>query len=146
MKHQCILIYHLVFYIDNMYCSLSWMSRGHNKKIVRKEIQETLERYCNDKTDCRLIADCVKESLIYKCTATICNLRKLVWPRYVIYFENQFYANRLPFLVTYMKWKKKCNTSSCMGSLTNCERIFRHKKRVLYSPRAISDHYLSILG
>ena len=53
--------------------NMSQIIKGHNKKIVQKETQETLECNCRVKTECPLNGDCRKESVIYKCTATTCN-------------------------------------------------------------------------
>ena len=62
------------------------------------------------------------------------------------FLKTNLVATVLPFQVIYGKWKKeKCNTSSYMGSLTNCESIFQHNKKVFFmTPRETSDHYLSI--
>ena len=57
--------------------NMSQIIKGHNKKIVQKETQETLECNCRVKTDCPLNGDCRKESVIYKCTATTCNSKKV---------------------------------------------------------------------
>ena len=46
--------------------------KGHNKTIVQKETQETLECNCRVKTDSPLNGDCRKENVIYKCTTTTC--------------------------------------------------------------------------
>ena len=57
--------------------NMSQIMKGRNKKIVQKETQETLECNRRVKTDCPLNNDCRKESVIYKCTATTCNLEKV---------------------------------------------------------------------
>ena len=44
---------------------MSQIIKGHNKKIVQKETQETLECNCRVKTDCPLSGNCRKESVIY---------------------------------------------------------------------------------
>ena len=42
--------------------------------------------------------------------------------------------------------KKKCSTSSYIGSLTNCENIFQYNKKTFFmSPRETSDPYLDEL-
>ena len=51
--------------------------KDHNKKIAQKETQETLECSCKVKTDCTRNGDCWKESMVYKCTATIGNSIKV---------------------------------------------------------------------
>ena len=41
--------------------------------------------------------------------------------------------------------KKKYNTNSSMGSLTDCESIFQYNKKVVFMPpQETSDHHLSI--
>ena len=79
--------------------------KGHNKKIVQKETQETLECNCRVKTDCPLNGDCNKENVIYKCTATTCISKKVYlgliegefkkqrYYGHVKSFKNKFYAN-----------------------------------------------------
>ena len=57
--------------------NMSQIIKGHNKKIVQKETQETLECNCRVKTDCPLNGDCRKESVIYKCTATTNNSKNV---------------------------------------------------------------------
>ena len=51
--------------------------KRHNKKIVQKETQETLDCSCRVKTDRPLNGDCRKESVIYECTATTCDSKKV---------------------------------------------------------------------
>ena len=65
--------------------------KGHNKKIVQKEIQETLECNCRVKTYCPLNGDCRKESVIYKCTATTSNSKKVYLGLTEIEFKKQRY-------------------------------------------------------
>ena len=79
--------------------------KEHNKKIVQKETQETLECNSRVETDCLLSGDCRKESVIYECTTTTCNskkvylgltegkLKKQRYYDYVKSFKNEFYAN-----------------------------------------------------
>ena len=43
---------------------MSQIIKGHNKKIVQNETQETLDRNCRVKTDCSLNGDCRREILI----------------------------------------------------------------------------------
>ena len=50
--------------------------KGHNKKMVQKETQETLDWNCRVKTDCPLNGDCRKKCVIYICTATTCDSKK----------------------------------------------------------------------
>ena len=57
--------------------NMSQIINGHNKKIAQKETQETLECNCRVQTDYPLNSDCRKESMIYKCTATTCNSKKV---------------------------------------------------------------------
>ena len=57
--------------------NMSQIIKGRNKKIVKKETQDTLECNCKVETDCPLNVDCRKESVIYKCTAATCNLEKV---------------------------------------------------------------------
>ena len=56
---------------------MSQIIKGHNKKIIQKETQETLD--CNRRvnTDCPLNGGCRKESVIYKYTATTCDSQKV---------------------------------------------------------------------
>ena len=96
---------------------MSQIIKGHNKKIVQKETQETLECNCRVKTDCPLNGDCRKESVIYKCTATTCNWKNVYlgltetefekqrYYDHVKSFKNEFYANRT-ILSSYV-WKMK---------------------------------------
>ena len=134
---------------------MSQIIKGHNKKIVQKETRGTLDYNCRVKTDCLLNGDCRKESVIYKCTATTCDSKKVYlglnegefkkqrYYDHVKFFKNEFYGNS----TMGNERKKKCNTSSYMGSLTNCESMFQHNKKVLFMPpRETSDHYLSISG
>ena len=57
--------------------NMSQIIKGHNKKIVQKDIQETLDCNCRVRTDCPLNGDCRKENVIYKCTATSCDSKKV---------------------------------------------------------------------
>ena len=89
---------------------MSQIIKGHNKKIIQKETQETLECNCRVKTDCPLNGDCRKESVIYKCTATTCNSKKVYlglaggefkkqrYYDHVKSFKNEFYANSTTLL------------------------------------------------
>ena len=56
---------------------MSQIIKGHNKKIIQKEIQETFACDCRVKTDCLLNGGCRKESVIYKRTATTCHSKKV---------------------------------------------------------------------
>ena len=44
--------------------NMSQIIKGHNKRIIQKETQETLECNCRVKTECPLNGDCRKESVI----------------------------------------------------------------------------------
>ena len=46
--------------------NMSQIIKGHDKKIVQKETQETSDCNCRVKTDCPLNGDCRKESVIEK--------------------------------------------------------------------------------
>ena len=81
---------------------MSQIIKGHNKKIVEKETQETLDCNYRVKTDCPLNGDCIKESVSYKCTATTSDWKKVYFGlnegqlRYydhVRSFRNELYAN-----------------------------------------------------
>ena len=81
---------------------MSQMIKGHNKNIVEKETQETLDCNYRVKTDCPLNGDCIKESVIYKYTATTSDRKKVYFGlneqqlRYydhVKSFRNELYAN-----------------------------------------------------
>ena len=76
----------------------------------------------------------LKESLKNRSVMTMSKLLK-----------TNFMAAVLPFQVIYRKWKKKkCNTNSYMASLTDCESIFQHTKKVFFMyPRETSENYLS---
>ena len=56
---------------------MSQIIKGHNKKIIQKETQETLDCNCRVKTYCPLNGGCRKKSSIYKCTATTCDSKKV---------------------------------------------------------------------
>ena len=102
---------------------MSQIIKGHNKKILLKEIQEALECNCRVKTDCPLNGDCRKESIIYKCTATTCNLEKLYlgltegefkkqrYYDHVKSFKNEFYANNTTLSSYVWKMKKRKNVA-----------------------------------
>ena len=122
--------------------------KRHHKNIPQKETQETLLCNCRVKTECPLNGDCRRESVIYICTATTCNSKKVYlgltegeFKKQTHYdhiksFENEFYANSttLSCYVWKMKKSKKYSTRSYMGSLTNCENIFQHNKNVFFMP------------
>ena len=138
--------------------NMSQIIKGHNKKIVQKETQETLECNCRVKTDCPLNCDCRKESVIYNVQQQPVTRIKFVldWlsskNRGFMTMSNllktSFMPTVVPSEVIYGKWKKKkCNTSPYMGNLTNYESIFQYNKKVLFMPlQESSDHYLSISG
>ena len=88
-----------------------------------------------------------RKNVIYKCTATTCNskkvdlgltegeLKKQRYYDHVKSFKNEFFANSTT-LSSYV-WeikKRKCSTSSYIGSLTNCENILQYNKKVLFMP------------
>ena len=88
--------------------------KGHNKKTVQKETQETLECNCRIKTNCPLNGDCRKENVICKCTAATCNSKKVYLGlpessknRGIMTMSNLLKANFmptvLPFQVMYVK-------------------------------------------
>ena len=124
---------------------MSQIIKGHNKKIIQKQTQETLNCNCRVKTDCPLNGGCRKESVITKCPATTCDSKKVYlgltekefkkqrYYDHVKSFKNKFYANSTT-LSSHVWEMKKCNTSSYMGSLTNCENIFQYNKKVLFMP------------
>ena len=105
---------------------MSQIIKGHNKKILLKEIQETLECNCRTKTDCPLNGDCRKESIIYKCTATTCNLEKLYlgltegefkkqrYYDHVKSFKNEFYANSTTLSSYVWEMKKRKNVAPAL--------------------------------
>ena len=127
---------------------MSQIIKGHNKKIIQKETQETLDCNRRVKTACLLNGGCRKESVIYKCTATTCDSKKVYrgltegefkkqrYCDHVKSFKNKFYGNSttLSSYIWEMKKKKKCNNNSYMGSLTKCESIFQYNKKVLFMP------------
>ena len=96
---------------------MSQIIKGHNKKIVQKDMQETLDCNCRVRTDCPLNGDCRKESVIYKCTATSCDSKKVYLGLtegefqkqrhygHVNSFKNEFYINS-PTLSSYI-WEIK---------------------------------------
>ena len=102
---------------------MSQIIKGHNKKIVQKETQETLECNCRVKTDCLLNGDCRKESVIYKCTATTCNSKKVYLGLtegeftkqrhydHVKSFKNRFYANSTTLSSYAWEMKKRKNVT-----------------------------------
>ena len=106
---------------------MSKIIKGHNKKIVQKETKETLQCKSRVKTDCPLNGDCIKESVIYKCTATTCNSKKVYlgltegefkkqrYYDHVKSFKNEFYANSTTLKLHMGNEKKKrYSTSSHM--------------------------------
>ena len=122
---------------------MSQIIKGHNKKIVLKEIQEALECNCRVKTDCPLNGDCRKESIIYKCTATTCNSKKLYlgltegefkkqrYYDHVKSFKNEFYANSttLPSYVLEMKKRKNVAPALTWEVLGTVKSYFNIIKR-----------------
>ena len=107
----------------------------------------------------QIIGDCRNESLIYKCTATTCNLKKVYlgltegefqkqrYYDHVKSFKNKIYANSttISSYLWQIKKSKKGNANSYMGSLTNCESIIQYNQTVFFMPpRETSDDYLSI--
>ena len=105
---------------------MSQIVKGHNKKIVQKETQETLECNCRVKTDCPLNGDCRKESVIYKCAATTCNSKKVYLGLtegefkkqrcydHVKSFKNEFYDNSLTVSSYLREMKKRKNVAPAL--------------------------------
>ena len=88
-----------------------------NKKIVQKETPETRDCNCRVKSDYPLNADCGKESVIYKCTATTCDSKNVYLGLTERKFKNQkfmimsnlFETNFVPIALVFrfMYGKKK---------------------------------------
>ena len=128
--------------------------KGHNKKIVQKETQETLDCKCRVKTDYPLNGDCRKESVIYKCIVTNCDSKKVYFgltegefkkQRYYDLFKSfrhDLYASSTT-LSSYV-WGMK-NRKNVTPAFT-CEVYQYNKKVFLMPPRENSDHYLHISG
>ena len=104
---------------------MSQIIKGHNKKIVQKETQETLDCNCRVKTVYSLSGDCRKESLIYKCTAITCDSKKVClgliegefkkqrYYDHIRSFQNEFHVNSTTLLscVREMKTRKNVTTA-----------------------------------
>ena len=115
---------------------MSQIIKGHNKKIVQKETQETLECNCRVKTDCPLNGDCRKESVICKCTATTCNsknvnlgltegeFKKQRYYAHVKSFKNEFYTNSTTLSSYVWEMKKRKNVAPAI----TCEVLRTVKK------------------
>ena len=85
--------------------NMSQIIKGHNKKIIQEEKQEALDCNCRVKTDFPLNGGCRKERVIYKCTATTCDSKKVFlglskgefkkqrYYDHVKSFKNEFYGN-----------------------------------------------------
>ena len=103
--------------------NMSQIIKRHNKKIAQKETQETLQCNCRVKTECPLNGDSRRESVIYKCTATTCNWKKVYLGLtegelkkqrhydHVKSFENEFYANSTTISCYVWKMKKRENVA-----------------------------------
>ena len=102
---------------------MSQIIKGHNKKIIQKQTQETLSCNCRVKTDCPLNGDYRKESVIYKCTATTCELKKVYlgltegefkkqnYYDHVKSFKSKFYANSTNLSSHVWEIKKRKNVT-----------------------------------
>ena len=139
---------------------MSQIVKGHNKKIVQKETQETLECNCRVKTDCTLNGDCRKESVIYKCEATTCNSKKVYLGLtegefkkqrcydHVKSFKNEFYDNSLTVSSYLLEMKKRKNVAPALTweVLRTVKSYFNIIKRCSLCLHEIrnSDYYLSI--
>ena len=89
--------------------------------------QETLDFNCRVKADCSLNVNCRKESVIYKCTATTCEMKKVSlgltegefkkqrYYDHIKSFGNDFYANSTT-LLRYL-WEMK-NGKNATPALT----------------------------
>ena len=96
---------------------MSQIIKGHNKKIVKKETQETLDFNCTVKTDCPFNGHRRKESATYKCTAAIFDPKKV----YLGLTEREFKRQR--YFDHVKSFRSKLFTSSnnlssyaCMGN------------------------------
>ena len=132
--------------------------KGHNKTIVQKETQETLECNCRVKTEFPLSVNCRRKSVIYKCTTTTCSSKK-VYPgltegefkkqRYydhVKSFKNEFYANSTTLLSYVWEIKKRKNvaptltwevlrTAKTYSNITKrCSLCFHEKLAIITYP------------
>ena len=140
---------------------MSQIIKGHNKKIIQKETQETLECNCRVKTDCPLNGDCKKESVIYKCTATTCNWKTVYFAltegefkkqRYYDHgksFKNEFYGNNTTLSSYVWEMEKRKNvTPALTWEVLRTAKAYSNitKKCSLMTPRETSDHCLSISG
>ena len=108
--------------------NISQIIKGHSKKIVQKETQETLDCNCRVKTDCPLNGDCRKESVTYKCTVTTCDSKKRVYlgltegefkkQRYYDHdksFKNEFYGNSTTLASYIWEMKKRKNVTAAIA-------------------------------
>ena len=105
---------------------MSQIIKGHNKNIIQKEKQETLDCNCRVKTDCPLNGGCRKKSVIYKCTATTCDskevhlgltegeFKKQRYYDFVKSFINEFYANSTTLSSHVWELKKRKNVTSAL--------------------------------
>ena len=97
---------------------MSKIIKGLNKKIV-----QILECNCRVQTDCPLNIDYRKESVVYKCTATTCNSKKLYlgltvgefkkqrYYDHVKSFKNEFYAISTTLSTYVWAMKKRKNVT-----------------------------------
>ena len=100
--------------------------KGHYKKIIQKEKQETFDCNCRVKTDCPRNCDCRKESVIYQCTATTCDSKKVYlgltegdfkkqrFYDHVKSFTNEFYANCTTLSSHVCELKKRKNVTPAL--------------------------------
>ena len=106
--------------------NMSQIIKGHNKKIIQNEKQGTLDCNCRVKTDCPLNGGCRKESVIYKCTATTCDSKKVYlgltegefkkqrYYDHVKSFKNEFYANSTTLSSCVWELKKRKNVTPAL--------------------------------
>ena len=133
---------------------MSKIIKGHNKKIVQKETKETLQCKSRVKTDCLLSGGCIKESVIYKCTATTCNSKKVYlgltegefkkqrYYDHVKSFKNEFYANSTTLSSYIWEMKKRKDIAPALTcEILRTAKTFQYNKKVFFiPPRETSDH------
>ena len=119
--------------------NISQIIKGHNKKIVKKETQETLDYNCRFKADCPLNGDCRKESVIYKCRATTCDSKELYlglnegeFKKQWYYgpvksFRNEFYASST-ILLSYV-WEMKNATPVVTWEILRTAKVNSNKTK-----------------
>ena len=91
--------------------------KGHNNKLTNTKVQQQLACNCRVKSDCPLNGDCLKESIVYKCTAcTIQQLKKV----YLGLTEGEFKTR-------YYKHSKSFRTKSYPNSTTLSSYVWEVK-------------------